>query len=270
MGVSALVGMPFQENPITGEEVEQCLGYSMWTDISKDIYKNWIYKKTGMVNNENEDENDEQDQIDNEDLIPEGVMCTETFLHADEMGRIINGAEVVPNSWNWYAYFGGCGGTILSREWIVTAAHCDFIQKGSDVYLGYHDNQQTENLQTVKVLEVISHKGYNPQNPKYPDSSSNDIALVRVEPITFDGKTVNPACIQKDIEMFEGKRCFVGGMGILESTDEIDPWTGQPGGIETDSVQSTSVVIGGGACSEMNLSGLESLLCAGDNNNQVN
>ena len=196
-------------------------------------------------------------------------MCTETFLHADEMGRIINGAEVVPNSWNWYAYFDGCGGTILSREWIVTAAHCTFIEKGSTVRLGYHDEQQTDNVQTVKVLEVIPHKGYNPQNPAYPDNSSNDIALVRVEPITFDGKTVNPACIQKDIDMFDGKRCFVGGMGFLYSTDEYD-YYGQPVGVGTDNVQSTSVVIGGGACSQMDISELPSLLCAGDNNNQVN
>ena len=189
-------------------------------------------------------------------------MCTETFLHPDEMGRVINGAEVVPNSWNWYAYFGTCGGTILSREWIVTAAHCG-IQKGSHVWLGYHSNQQTDTIRTVEVLQVIPHADY-----MNPHSSSNDIALVRVEPITFDGKTINPACIQKDIDMFEGKRCFVGGMGYVDSTDEFDEY-GAPVGVDAESVQSTSVVIGGGACNKENISGFPSLLCAGDNNNQV-
>ena len=193
-------------------------------------------------------------------------MCTENFLHADEMGRILNGAEVVPNSWNWYAYFGTCGGTILSSEWILTAAHCG-IQVGSQVALGYHDNLEADPVQIVEVLEVIEHESY-----QKPIRDSNDVALVRVNPINFDGKTVNPACIQKDIDMFEGKRCYVGGMGYLYSADEYDPQQQDFPGTPTENVQSTSVVIGGGDCGKEQFSyhqNYPEILCAGDNSNQV-
>merc|ERR1712176_539702 len=223
----------------------------------------WIVEKTQKADEEDENDQDEDDQDEEEqsgDLIPEGVMCTETFLHADEMSRVINGAEVVPNSWNWYAYFFGCGGTILSREWIVTAAHCG-VEVGDQVAVGFHDDPLADSVQIVKVLEVIEHKSY-----KSPHPNSNDIAVVRVEPITFDGKTVNPACIQKDTSMFEGKRCYAGGMGLLNN--EVDEATGQLKPVEAENVQSTSLVIGGGKCDNYNWNEYPEILCAGDDTNQ--
>merc|ERR1712176_1571437 len=216
----------------------------------------WIVEKTQKADEEDENDQDEDDQDEEEqsgDLIPEGVMCTETFLHADEMSRVINGAEVVPNSWNWYAYFFGCGGTILSREWIVTAAHCPQIVKGSKVAVGFHDNLEADSVQMVEVLEVIPHEDY-----EKPIDYSNDIALVRVTPITFDGKTVNPACIQKNTDMFEGKRCYAAGMGYLENGVNQ---------INAENVQSTSLVIGGGKCGNT-WDQFPELLCAGDETNQ--
>merc|ERR1712176_338525 len=216
----------------------------------------WIVEKTQKADEEDENDQDEDDQNEEEqsgDLIPEGVMCTEKFLHADEMSRVMNGAEVVPNSWNWYAYFFGCGGTILSREWIVTAAHCGFIEKGSQVAVGFHDDLEADTVQMLEVLEVIPHKSYEKPHP-----NSNDIMLVRVTPITFDGKTVNPACIQKDTSMFEGKRCYAAGMGYLEND-------GEP--VNAENVQSTSLVIGGGGCNSY-WNQLPEILCAGDNTNQ--
>ena len=42
---------------------------------------------------------------------------------------IVGGAESKPNDWPWQislSYWGShtCGGSILSEEWVVTAAHC--------------------------------------------------------------------------------------------------------------------------------------------------
>ncbi|MBW3909087.1 trypsin-like serine protease, partial [Neisseria meningitidis] len=43
--------------------------------------------------------------------------------------RIVNGEEAVPHSWPWqvslqdYTGFHFCGGSLISENWVVTAAH---------------------------------------------------------------------------------------------------------------------------------------------------
>uniref|UniRef100_A0A663E619 Transmembrane serine protease 5 n=1 Tax=Aquila chrysaetos chrysaetos TaxID=223781 RepID=A0A663E619_AQUCH len=44
-------------------------------------------------------------------------------------GRVVGGTDVPPGRWPWQVsvYHGSqhhCGGSVLAREWIVTAAHC--------------------------------------------------------------------------------------------------------------------------------------------------
>merc|ERR1712002_395808 len=44
--------------------------------------------------------------------------------------RIVNGVNANPNSWPWIVHLSFednewiCGGTIINREWVLTAAHC--------------------------------------------------------------------------------------------------------------------------------------------------
>ena len=54
--------------------------------------------------------------------------------------------DAVANSWPWQVFILSknaveCGGTLISDQWVLTAAHCLENEAASDlkVYLGYHD-----------------------------------------------------------------------------------------------------------------------------------
>ena len=71
-------------------------------------------------------------------------------------GRIINGEEAIPHSFPWMVSIQGsidpphyCGASIISPNWILTAAHCGklvFIgtYSGDEVALGQHDRESQE------------------------------------------------------------------------------------------------------------------------------
>lgn len=59
---------------------------------------------------------------------PDPSPLAECGLHPGA-ARVVGGAEVAPGRWPWQVsvYHGSrhrCGGSVLAREWIVTAAHC--------------------------------------------------------------------------------------------------------------------------------------------------
>lgn len=72
-----------------------------------------------------------------------------------------------------------CGGTILSANWILTAAHCVSGQTASALNIRYNTLKHNQGP-SVKVSQIISHPGYSSW------TLDNDIALIKVAtPLTL-------------------------------------------------------------------------------------
>ncbi|KAM7417434.1 hypothetical protein PAMA_017198 [Pampus argenteus] len=114
--------------------------------------------------------------------------------------RIVGGEVVIPGEIPWQVALvqhpSGhlfCGGSILSEQWVVTAAHCLVEAHGSFIVRVGEHNIHTKDIaeQDHDVLEQHIHPRYNASVSLY----NHDIALLYLNSrITFS-TTVRPICI---------------------------------------------------------------------------
>lgn len=147
--------------------------------------------------------------------------------------RVAGGREAGIGEWPWqiqlkytppgsHGTSHNCGGSILNKYWILTAAHCmmhNKIPRYYKVYVGQHNvNRPGPDTRTLGVDKLIPHPNYTYGVAPY------DIALVKVdEPIEFDSPVVSPACLPKGDKNFEGQFCYISGWGFTMKS-ETDQW----------------------------------------------
>lgn len=154
------------------------------------------------------------------------------------MPRIIGGDETAPGEFPWTVSvkLNGqpiCGGSLIDKSWILTAAHCvvGYNPKNLTVRLGAYRIKDTSETQTldVPVSMFIVHKEYSMPRP-----FSNDIALLKLNdqieftdfiiPICLPTEDQAPTAINDDYSnnKFEtGKESDDSG-GIVVSTKMSD------------------------------------------------
>jgi len=155
-----------------------------------------------------------------------------------QITNIVGGEEAITHGWPWQVIIyrdnsaenglkkgsgaelvQHCGGSIISKDYILTAAHCIFIletgqrlTKEELVFsVGRHDLHATEpGSQTFKAQWIKVHGGY-----KWPDLK-DDIAIVKVKngPIVMS-KSVRSVCIPNEAPKV-GQVCCVTGWGLTE------------------------------------------------------
>ncbi|XP_051525978.1 chymotrypsin-like elastase family member 2A [Myxocyprinus asiaticus] len=140
--------------------------------------------------------------------------------------RVVGGEDVRPHSWPWQIslqYSSGsnwghtCGGTLISNEWVLTAAHCISSSRTYRVYLGKHNLKEEEDGSVaIPAGKIIVHEGWNSFIIR------NDIALIKLQtPITPSDK-IAPACLPVDGDILPNNApCYVTGWGRLYTNGPI-------------------------------------------------
>ncbi|TSQ24017.1 Serine protease 27 [Bagarius yarrelli] len=132
--------------------------------------------------------------------------------------RIVGGSEARVGAWPWQvdiqmeASGHVCGGSIISRDWVLSAAHC--FPDPSDVssyqlYMGRNQLNGANQFEMVRAVKrvVVAHGYSRPQEGR-------DVALVELSsPLTWTNY-VQPVCLpSSDSQFYGGTMCYVTGWG---------------------------------------------------------
>nr|XP_033798801.1 transmembrane protease serine 7 [Geotrypetes seraphini] len=131
--------------------------------------------------------------------------------------RIIGGSDAEESEWPWqvslhFAESAYCGASVLSKEWLLSAAHCfqgDILSdpRSWTAHLGMHVQGKAKFVTSIK--RIIVHE-------RYSNNFDYDIALLQLSSSWVDTMKhfIQPICIPPAAQkVSSGSKCWVTGWG---------------------------------------------------------
>ena len=151
-------------------------------------------------------------------------------------GRIVAGASSNYGEWPWQVEVDTgrhedsqveCGGSLVSEQWVVTAAHCvEHVDRLDSLQLTLGQYRREPELEPYPAL--VRGVQYRKIHPKYNsklifNASEHDVALLQLDrPVKF-APNVIPICLPEEDEDFGGDNGWATGWGDTEQGEDGSP-----------------------------------------------
>jgi len=159
------------------------------------------------------------------DKIEAGLKCTRSNELKKKKGYIVGGSSTEKGRYPWQirlriqgesnAYT--CSGSILSDDWVITAAHCcENAANNNSIKIHIGDWEQYEDSNeefSVSSLKIVMHPAY-----PGPNGIANDICMIRVPNLETNSPAACQGCYASiclpSQEIYMGEACHVSGWGF--------------------------------------------------------